>query len=75
MKPVFNSGLLKIQTALQYSAYGKWKMDVFLNKIYFKLVIDEREPLSRSVWKLAGHVAFENGAFYVSEHCISLRTA
>ena len=36
MKSVFNSGLLKIQIAFQYSAYGKWKMDLFLNKIRFK---------------------------------------
>jgi len=36
MKSVFHSGFLKIQTALQYSAYGKWKVDLFLNKIRFK---------------------------------------
>ena len=36
MKSVFNSGLLKIQTALQHSAYSKWRMDLFLNKIRFK---------------------------------------
>ena len=36
MKSAFNSGLLKIETTLQYSAYGKWKIDLFLNKIRFK---------------------------------------
>ena len=36
MKSVFNSAFLKIKIALQYSAYGKWKMDLFLNKIRFK---------------------------------------
>ena len=36
MKSIFNSGLQKIQAALKYSAYGKWKMDLFLNKIRFK---------------------------------------
>ena len=36
MKSVFNSGLLKIQTALQDSQYGKWKMNLFFNKIRFK---------------------------------------
>ena len=28
--------LLKIQNAFQYSAYSKWTMDLFLNKIRFK---------------------------------------
>ena len=36
MNSVFNRGLSIIETALQFSAYGKWKMDVFLNKIRFK---------------------------------------
>ena len=36
MKSAFNSSLLKIETALKYSAYGKWKIDLFLNKIRFK---------------------------------------
>ena len=65
MKSVFNRNFWKIQTALQNSAYGKWKMDLFLNKIRFK-------------FGLPGQVAFENGAFkeseplYLAQHCITM---
>ena len=51
MEATFNSDLLETYTDFQISTHGKWKIDLFLNRIRLNFEISEQEPLSLSVWK------------------------
>ena len=63
MKAIFNSDLLKIQTAFQYSGYVKWTMYLFFKKNPLKFGNWWTRATIRFGLNLPGKVAFENGAF------------
>ena len=58
---------MKIQTTLQFSAYGKWTMDLFLNKIRLKFGKWWTRTTLLFSLKTAWSSWFENGPFQVSQ--------
>ena len=67
MEAVFKSDFLKFFTAFQIFTRGKWKMDLFMNRIRFNF---KNRPTGTTVflgWKLLVEVVFENGAFWASK--------
>ena len=62
MESIFERDFLKINTAFEKSTHGKWKMDLFSNRLGFNLKIGWVDSLSLSFWKLLEGDVFEIGA-------------
>ena len=64
MESIFERDFLKVYTAFEKSTRGKWKMDLFSNRLHFKF----KNRLSRitipSIWKLLEGIVFSNGPGY-----------
>ena len=64
MESICERDFLKIYTAFEKSTRGKWKMDLFSNRLRFNF----KNRLSRitipSIWKLLEGVVLENGPGY-----------
>ena len=64
MESICERDFLKIYTAFEKSTRGKWKMDLFSNRLRFNFKNRSSRITIPSIWKLLEGVVFENGQGY-----------
>ena len=61
MESIYERDFLKIYDAFEKSTRGKWKMDLFSNRLRFNFKNRSSRITIPSIWKLLEGVVFDNG--------------